>query len=229
MKFSLVGEQRQEAQPKLSGTCPACGNPVIAKCGKVRIWHWAHKGEFACDPWWENETEWHRAWKGHFPADWQEVVHQGPSGEKHIADVKTDQGWVLEFQHSHMKPEERQSRDNFYPKLVWVVDALRRKRDRVKFADAWNRGAPVGRNPRVRKIRLDTTLLREWADSSAHVFFDFGLDMHLVSLISRGAGPIGHALAFPRMQLINFFLNREAQNFEALMREIKATAAHLRL
>lgn len=45
------------------------------------------------------------------------------SGEKHIADVKTDSGWVLEFQHSNINPKERLSRNSFYPKLVWVVDA----------------------------------------------------------------------------------------------------------
>ena len=51
------------------------------------------KGRRFCDPWWENETEWHRAWKDQFPADWQEIVHHAEDGEKHIADVKTDR-WL---------------------------------------------------------------------------------------------------------------------------------------
>ena len=54
------------------------------------MWHWAHRGSRFCDPWWENETEWHRSWKGQFPVNWQEVVHQAETGEKHIADVKTE-------------------------------------------------------------------------------------------------------------------------------------------
>jgi hypothetical protein len=41
---------------------------------------------------------------------WQEIVHRSDSGEKHIADVKTDHGWVIEFQHSYLNPEERRSR-----------------------------------------------------------------------------------------------------------------------
>jgi competence protein CoiA len=103
-EYALVNGQRQEAQPNLSGECPNCTGPMVAKCGEVRAKHWAHVGKRICDPWWENETEWHRAWKGQFPADWQEIVHPGENGEKHIADVKTDQGWVLEFQHSHLDP-----------------------------------------------------------------------------------------------------------------------------
>ena len=128
MKFARVNGQRQKAQPKLSGECPACGHPMNAKCGKERkrIWHWAHKSSRHCDHWWENETDWHRAWKDQFPEHWQEVVQEAENGEKHIADVKTNQGWVIEFQHSYIKPEERRSRDDFYQKLVWVVDGTRR-------------------------------------------------------------------------------------------------------
>src|SRR6266702_3722476 len=95
MKFAIVNGQRQEAQPNLSGKCPTCDHPMVAKCGEVRMWHWAHQGSRFCDPWWENETEWHRAWKGQFPVNWQEVVHQTETGEKHISDVKTDRAQLL--------------------------------------------------------------------------------------------------------------------------------------
>ena len=144
MKFSLVNGQRQEAQPNLSGECPVCGQATVAKCGEVKIWHWAHKGRRTCDPWWENETEWHRTWKGQFPEAWQEVVHPANSGEKHIGDVTTDQGWVIEFQHSYLKPDERRSRDDFYPKLVWVVNGARRKRDAEQFRKALNQSGSIG-------------------------------------------------------------------------------------
>jgi competence CoiA-like predicted nuclease len=105
MKFAKVNGQRQEAQPRLSGNCPGCDGPMVARCGTKRVWHWAHLGERTCDVWWENETEWHRAWKNQFPVGWQEIVHRAENGEKHIADVKTSQGWVLEFQHSPIKSE----------------------------------------------------------------------------------------------------------------------------
>ncbi len=175
MKFALVNEQRQEAQPNLSGACQTCGHPMVAKCGESRVWHWAHKGSHRCDPWWENETPWHRAWKGHFPVNWQEIVHRAEDGERHVADVKTDHGWVLEFQNSYIKPEERRSRESFYPKIVWVVNGTRRIRDRQQFFNAWERGVPVGNNSAVRRVFSDEcVLLREWASGAAPVFLDFG-------------------------------------------------------
>lgn len=175
MKFSLVNGQRQEAQPNLCGKCPACDQAMVAKCGEVKIWHWAHKGRRGCDLWWENETEWHRTWKGHFPESWQEVVHRADTGEKHIADVKTDQGWVIEFQHSYLKPEERRSRDAFYPKLVWVVNGARRKRDSEQFRNALNRATSIGSSARIRIPFTDEcAILREWSGGQAPVFIDFG-------------------------------------------------------
>jgi hypothetical protein len=55
-----------------------------------------------CDHWWESETQWHRNWKNEFPESWQEIVHTSENGEKHVADVKTENGIVLEFQHSFL-------------------------------------------------------------------------------------------------------------------------------
>src|SRR5262249_50195279 len=89
----------------------------------IRVHHWAHQGTRTCDRWWEPETEWHRAWKNQFPKECQEKIHQSETGEKHIADVKTESGGILEFQRSHLHQDERKARENFYPKMVWVVDA----------------------------------------------------------------------------------------------------------
>jgi hypothetical protein len=206
MKFALVNGQRQEAQPNLSGKCPTCGHPMVAKCGEVKMWHWAHQGSRHCDPWWEKETEWHRAWKGQFPVEWQEVVHRADNGEKHIADVKTDHGWVIEFQHSYIKPEERRSRDTFYPKLVWVVDGARRQRDRTQLLNAWEQGAPVGpmgRNSPVRRVFSDEcALLREWAGSNAPIFFDFGEEQVLWWLLAKSPDGRAYVALFPRAQFI---------------------------
>jgi competence protein CoiA len=178
MKFALVNEQRREAQPDLSGKCLTCGHPMVAKCGEVRIWHWAHRGSRLCDPWWENETEWHRAWKDQFPISWQEVVQRAEDGEKHVADVKTDHGCVIEFQNSYINPEERRSRETFYTQLVWVVNGSRRKTDKQKFSDAWLRGVAVGPSSQLRKIvSHECVLLREWVGVRAPVFFDFGEPM----------------------------------------------------
>jgi competence protein CoiA len=89
--------------------------------------------------------------------------------------VKTDDGWVIEFQHSLIKPEERRSREAFYPKLVWVVDGLRREKDRARFLKTWDEGSRVRGNSPVRRVwSAEGALLRDWAGSLAHVFFDLG-------------------------------------------------------
>jgi len=175
MRYALVNEQRQEARPGLSGKCPIKGCPMVAKCGEIKIWHWAHFRRRTCDHWWENETEWHRAWKGQFPDDWQEVVLRADSGEKHIADVKTPPGWVLEFQHSYLNPEERRSRNAFYPKLVWVVDGTRRKTDVPQFQKAIEESTVICEEPLVRQVHFpeECRLLKEWDNSNSLVFFDF--------------------------------------------------------
>lgn len=84
--------------------------------------HWAHLGRRNCDPWWENETAWHRNWKNRFPEHCREICHTAPDGEIHIADIKTPTGIVIEVQHSGMTDAERLSRESFYGNLVWVVD-----------------------------------------------------------------------------------------------------------
>lgn len=129
MKFAVAEGERVEARPKLSATCPCCNQPVTAKCGKVKVWHWSHRGNLACDTWHEPETEWHRGWKNRFPVEWQEKVLIAPGGERHRADVTTASGQVIEFQHSPLHPDERAARELFYGKLLWIVDGRARKRD----------------------------------------------------------------------------------------------------
>lgn len=175
MKFALVEGHRRVARPGLSGECPRCGSALVARCGDIRVWHWAHRGRRTCDQWWEPETEWHRAWKNQFPADWQEVLQRTKDGEKHIADVKTEDGWVIEFQHSYLRTEERRTREAFYGRMVWVVDGLRRTRDRPRFFKALSCALVVRGKPLTLSIpKVEGALLRDWANSRAPVFFDFG-------------------------------------------------------
>jgi hypothetical protein len=84
--------------------------------------HWAHAGRRDCDPWWENETPWHRAWKELFPEHCREVSHIAADGEIHRADIRTPTGIYIEIQHSSITDAERQAREAFYGNLVWVVD-----------------------------------------------------------------------------------------------------------
>jgi competence protein CoiA len=225
MRFALIDGQREEAQPGLSGNCPTCGNPMVAKCGEVRMRHWAHQGSRRCDPWWEPETEWHRAWKGQFPDSWQEVIHQAQTGEKHIADVKTDRGWVIEFQHSYLNPEERRSREAFYPKLIWVVDGTRRKRDRPQLVKALKDSLWVGENLPVRQVDLlDCTLLREWAGSNALTFFDLGNERLLYWLLPKSASGSALVSTYPRAAFMESHRGA-ATEFEDFVNDISKRVA----
>lgn len=122
MKFALVDGVRQEPFPKAKGACQFCGKPTLSKCGTKVCWHWAHARKGSCDPWWDNESEWHRDWKNHWPNEYQEIVHFDETGEKHIADVKLANGTVIEFQNSPMSLQELQSREQFYEDMIWVVN-----------------------------------------------------------------------------------------------------------
>jgi len=176
MKYALINGQRVEAQKGLKGECPGCNSKMIAKCGAVKIPHWSHAGKIDCDPWWENETQWHRTWKGHFPAHWQEVVHKSDSGEFHRADVKTEQNWVLEIQYSAISSVERESRNSFYGKLVWIVNGLRLKRDPFQFFSAL-KVATTLENQFIRRIcdvvGDKSSLVQNWCNTKVPVFFDF--------------------------------------------------------
>jgi competence protein CoiA len=174
MKYALINGEKAQAVKGLAGECQGCGATLIAKCGDIKIHHWAHKGKRICDPWWENETEWHRAWKNNFKAEWQEVIHFSESGEKHIADVKTPNGWVLELQHSFLNQHERLSRIQFYKKLVWVVDGTRRVRDKTQFMELLNGEFITHQKPTVLEVRRlnDCRIVQEWS-GAPYVVFDF--------------------------------------------------------
>jgi competence protein CoiA len=175
MKFANVHGIRTEATKAATGHCPICESELVARCGEVNVNHWAHKGNRNCDSWSENETAWHRSWKNCFPIDWQEVVQFDEKGEKHIADVMTPAGFVLEIQHSYLNPEERRARNAFYKKLVWVVDGTRRKTDIAQFQKAVEESTIVWKEPLIRRVHFpeEVRLLKEWHGSNALVFFDF--------------------------------------------------------
>lgn len=174
MQFALIDGVRRSAEPKREGSCPSCGASVISKCGTKKIWHWAHRGERSCDPWWEPETEWHRNWKNHFPVEWQEQIGRDETGEKHIADVRTPQGLVIEFQHSHLDPVERAARERYYGNMVWVVDGTRLKRDFPRFHKGMGDAMRTALAGVLHTQFPDECFPRSWLECAAPVFFDFG-------------------------------------------------------
>jgi hypothetical protein len=169
----MIDGARVEASPGLVGTCPACAAATVAKCGEQRVWHWAHKGARVCDPWWEPETDWHRAWKNQFPNDWQEIVQHDTAGERHIADVRTPQGLVVEFQHSHLNPVERRARERFHGNLIWIVDGLRLKRDIGRFQNGLEYFQQTPFQGIFRMAFPEDCFPADWLDSDVPVLFDF--------------------------------------------------------
>jgi len=178
VRFALMDEQRVEATPGQVAACPSCGEVMIAKCGTRVVWHWAHKGQ-RCDGWWEPESPWHRGWKDQFPAEWQETVCEGDDGERHVADVLTSHGLVIEFQHSPLPAREQMVREGFYRNMVWVVDGSRDERDVARFRMF---------KQYFYKTHLDGILVcsdpgacfpAPWLGAGAIVVFDFGGDLSL--------------------------------------------------
>jgi competence protein CoiA len=174
MQYAIVDGIRMKAAKQLKGKCEHCGSEMIPKCGINKIDHWAHKGNRNCDPWWENETQWHRAWKNNFPTAWQEIILlDEATGEKHIADVRTEYGLVIEFQHSHIEPDERAKREIFYNNMVWIVDGTRLKRDYPRFL----KGKQSFRSTNRRGVFLvdfpDECFPAAWIGGSVPVIFDF--------------------------------------------------------
>lgn len=174
MQYALVDGIRSEALPTLAGYCPACSDPVLSKCGQQRLWHWSHRGKRNCDPWWERETPWHRAWKREFPLKWQEAIHLAETDEKHIADVKTPSGFVIEFQHSSLSAAEKTAREAFYRNMVWVVDAARLKNDRPRFLKGFTNFRATTLKGCYITAFPNESFTTSWLDRSVPVVFDFG-------------------------------------------------------
>lgn len=101
------------------GFCGECGSELIAKCGKINIWHWSHIQGSDCT--YDNDMcEWHINWQNKFPKEKQEVIVTKNNVNK-IADVK-DNDIVVEFQHSPISTDEIKIRERHYDDMVWVFD-----------------------------------------------------------------------------------------------------------
>lgn len=213
MKFALVNNIRSQAFKGLTGSCPSCGSIMIPKCGVKNIHHWSHKGYLECDPWREHEKEWHRTWKTLFPIDCQEVVHRDEvTGEKHIADVKTYSGTVLEFQHSPITQEERKSRNDFYKNIVWIVDGKRLERDEIQFFKTYETGINIGY---VKKICIsDSSLVQKWSGMSVPVFFDFGQSVLWLLLPTVSDSSSAHIFPLSKGDFLEIFREDQLQKKE---------------
>jgi len=117
MIWGLSNNKKIKAYPNGKSICPLCKNKLVAKCGDIKIWHWAHKSKKDCDPWYKGESPWHIKWKEYFPKECQEVIIKN-----HRADIKTKEGLIIELQSSNISSEEIQKREEFYKNMIWILN-----------------------------------------------------------------------------------------------------------
>ena len=176
MKFAILNGARVEPEKGCAGAiCPICKQPVVARCGDIRLPHWAHKSVIDCDPWKENETQWHRDWKDLF-GDMQEKVHEN-GGVRHLADVKTLDGTIVEFRHSAINDEGKRTRAHFFGKwMLWVVDCVNRPKAVARFRD--NKYTLLREHIPGRQVfsteEPGRCFPRSWVKCNRFVIFDFG-------------------------------------------------------
>ncbi|MEH8196090.1 competence protein CoiA [Aeromonas allosaccharophila] len=188
MKFSLVNGIKTEPFKSGTGICFCCGGETLAKCGNFKVHHWAHKSKVDCDPWWENEGEWHRKWKNYFPIESQEIVFEQPiTNERHIADIFINQT-VIEIQSYPINEDEARLREAFYNNMIWIIDGCKNEFDKVNFGLSIY--SPHTVDPYLRQLRWHgrSKLFAKWSKSSKPVYFDFGTDLvwHLLQFDIKG-------------------------------------------
>jgi hypothetical protein len=127
--------QTRRAQPGQRGVCPFCQEPVIAKCGTIVVWHWAHEADRSCSDSWGEESWWHLGWKQWaLEQGWRVEVPIEQNGVRHRADIVTPAGWVIELQHSGLDARQIDERERFYGRLIWIWDMGERE-ERFGFND----------------------------------------------------------------------------------------------
>lgn len=103
--------------------CPTCNSILIAKCGELNIWHWAHENKEECDNWnYEPKTQWHIEWQSNFKTE-QIERYLNKNNQIHIADILTSSNVVIEIQNSPISNIEIAEREEFYNKMIWVINS----------------------------------------------------------------------------------------------------------
>lgn len=167
MIWAIKNNVKLKATSKDRANCSLCNKEVIAKCGEIKIWHWAHKSNIDCDDWFEPESEWHLNWKDEFPKECQEVTikkcvsdycneekythnHNGEDHgdcmdceEKiHRADIKIN-NQVIELQNSPLSSDKIIEREEFYGNMIWLLNGkklckgIRMKREKEVINFRW--------------------------------------------------------------------------------------------
>lgn len=131
---------------------------------------------------------------------------------------------MIEFQYSFLKPEEQKSRNNFYEKLIWVINGKRLKGDEKKLAVGLARGVNFDGFYRIPISNCFS--LSDWSDKHTLVFFDFGESVtHLEKsdlwlILPKHSDSVVYVKRFSKIDFFDFFLHEsseKAKNFEHLL------------
>lgn len=102
---------------------------------------------------------------------------QSTDGTRHVADIKTDTGLVVEFQYSHLSTVDRRQREAFYDNMSWIVDGTRLKRDLPGFLMQIQFHQRSGPRPDVVPFNWRVPqITQRWEESRKLVFLDFHED-----------------------------------------------------
>jgi competence protein CoiA len=220
MLFANVNGEKTEATPKTKGICLLCEREVFSKCGEVNVWHWSHFKDESCDSWYEPETEWHKNWKLVFGKDYCEIVISKES-VRHIADIQTKEGIVIELQNSPIQKPIIRRRESFYGgRMIWVINGRHFKHNFIIYPPILDSNELQGRRdllytpdgivdsktgelisrPKKERAFLWSWPRKSWIDVKRNVFIDFG-DENLFWIIegmgtSRGKGKQINKLKF---------------------------------
>lgn len=170
-----------------TGYCPSCQEEVIAKCGTIKIWHWAHKAK-KCRYRYEPETNWHLAWKSLWPDDCIEVIRGN-----HRADVITPLGVVIEFQNSSISAETIKERESFWGHhMIWVINATKFHKNlsfsRRKASDGFLEEKPTFKWKHERTV-WQSSHRQKWLDfGSEGILLDCSLDKKWLPLLKKIRG-----------------------------------------
>lgn len=179
MLYATLNGEKIEACPRTKAICPLCERQVYSKCGEVNVWHWAHLKDESCDSWYEPETEWHKNWKLIFGKDNSEIVIS-KEGVRHIADIFTKSGVVIELQNSPIQRPIIRRRENFYAeKMLWVINGINFKHNffiespHYIFHSSGRKEYPPAKDEQ--SFSWDWAR-KSWNEVQRNVFIDFGED-----------------------------------------------------
>lgn len=125
--FDQVDGHQVAAQKGLKNVlCGCCKEQVLAKCGEIKIWHFAHEKKSQCEvALYGGMTKWHLEWQERFPEKCREITREY-FGIRHRADVICN-NTVFECQKKMMPLEVMLERENFWRKagytFYWIFES----------------------------------------------------------------------------------------------------------